>query len=177
VIEMKKNKKARKGNEDSGNKRKAASAESTDRDDGPDCDDEANDGEDAAQGGNEFGQGAHKRKKKVTISALSVARSPPTMATQRHVMSTSSRRFIMKNSGQGAQAEGNNRMELDTHADTCVAGTNTVVLDLTGKTVSVSPFCDKEYSSMEDIPIATVTTAYDCPTTGRVFVLVINEAL
>ena len=30
---------------------------------------------------------------------------------------------------------------------------------------------------MEDIPIVTVATAYDCPTTGRVFVLVINEAL
>ena len=32
------------------------------------------------------------------------------------------------------------RLELDTHADTCVAGANTVVLDLTGKHVSVTPF-------------------------------------
>ena len=39
VIEMKKNKKASQANEDSGNKRKAASAESTDREDCPNCDD------------------------------------------------------------------------------------------------------------------------------------------
>jgi hypothetical protein len=68
-------------------------------------------------------------------------------------------------------------VELDTHADTCVAGSNTVVLDLTGKSVSVSPFCETAYDSIEDVPIATVATAYDCPLTGRVYVLVINEAL
>ena len=72
-------------------------------------------------------------------------------------------------------AEG--RTELDTHADTCVAGSNTVVLDLTGKTVSVPPFCEAEFDSMKDVPIATVATAYDCPMTGRTYVLVINEAI
>jgi hypothetical protein len=69
------------------------------------------------------------------------------------------------------------RVERDTHADTCVAGLNTVVLDLTGKVVSVSPFCDTEYQSIEDVPVATVATAYDCPITGKVYILVINEAL
>ena len=69
------------------------------------------------------------------------------------------------------------RLELDTHADTCVAGANTVVLDLTGKHVSVTPFCEEEYEPMNEIPIATVATAYDCPDTGRVWVLIINEAL
>ncbi len=54
---------------------------------------------------------------------------------------------------------------------------NTVVLDLTGKVVSVSPFCDTEYQSIEDVPVATVATAYDCPITGKVYILVINEAL
>jgi hypothetical protein len=58
-----------------------------------------------------------------------------------------------------------------------VAGSNTVVLDLTGKVVSVSPFCDSEYQSIEDVPVATVATAYDCPVTGKVHILVINEAL
>ena len=68
-------------------------------------------------------------------------------------------------------------MELDTHADTCVAGANTTVLDLTGKTVSVTPFCESEYEAIDEIPVATVATAYDCPATGKVYVLVINEAL
>jgi hypothetical protein len=49
-------------------------------------------------------------------------------------------------------------------------------LDLTGKVVSVSPFSD-QYEAMEDVPVATVATAYDCPTTGKTHILVINEAL
>jgi hypothetical protein len=28
-----------------------------------------------------------------------------------------------------------------------------------------------------DVPVATVATAYDCPTTGKTHILVINEAL
>ena len=69
------------------------------------------------------------------------------------------------------------RLELDTHADTCVAGANTVSLDLTGNHLSVTPFCEVEYESITEIPIATVATAYDCPDTGRVWVLIINKAL
>jgi len=69
------------------------------------------------------------------------------------------------------------RCELDSHADTCVAGANTVVIDYTGKTVNVSPFIEEEYEPLKAIPIATVGTAYDCPRTGRVVVLIINEAL
>jgi hypothetical protein len=38
-----------------------------------------------------------------------------------------------------------------------------VVLDLTGKVVSVSPFYDSEYQLIEDVPVATVAMAYDCP--------------
>ena len=76
-----------------------------------------------------------------------------------------------------ARASGSARLELDTHADTCVAGSNTVVLDLTGKTVNVTPFCETAYESMKEIPIATVATAYDCPFTGKVYVLVLNEVL
>ena len=71
------------------------------------------------------------------------------------------------------------RMELDTHTETCVAGSNCVVLDLTGKVAKVSPFCedDSTTNTFDDIPIATVATAYDCPFTGRAYILVINEAL
>ena len=69
------------------------------------------------------------------------------------------------------------RLELDTHADTCVAGANTVSLDLTGNHLSVTPFCEVEYESITEIPIATVATAYDCPDMGRVWVLIINKAL
>ena len=40
-----------------------------------------------------------------------------------------------------------------------------------------SPFCESEYEAIEEIPVATVATAYDCPKTGKAYVLVINEAL
>ena len=85
------------------------------------------------------------------------------------------RRFVMDFNVTDHQ-DATNCMELDMHANTCVAGSNTVLLDLTGKSVSVSPFCEAQYNSIEDVPIATVATAFDCPVTGRVYV-VINKAL
>jgi hypothetical protein len=69
-----------------------------------------------------------------------------------------------------------NRAELDSHADTCVAGANTVPLWFTDQTVNVSPFIG-EYTPIGDIPIASVATAWDDPSTGRTIILVINEAL
>lgn len=68
------------------------------------------------------------------------------------------------------------RCELDSHADTIVAGNNCVVLELTGKTVSVTPFSE-EYSAIKDVPVASVATAYDDPKTGQVYILVFHEAL
>jgi hypothetical protein len=69
-----------------------------------------------------------------------------------------------------------NRADLDSHADTCCAGSNCKVLAETGEKVSVTPF-SKSYTAMSDIPIATVATAYDDPTTGEVTLLIIHEAL
>jgi hypothetical protein len=69
-----------------------------------------------------------------------------------------------------------NRSELDSHADTCVAGANTVPLWYTDVKVSVSPFFG-EYTPLDDIPIASVATAWDNPSNGSTIILVINEAL
>lgn len=68
------------------------------------------------------------------------------------------------------------RCELDSHADTIVGGNNCVVLDTTGRTVSVSPFSD-EYKSLTDIPIATLATVYENPTSGDIHILILHEAL
>ena len=67
------------------------------------------------------------------------------------------------------------RCEMDSHADTCVAGSNCVVLEYTGRTAEVEAY-SPDYPS-KTIPIATVATAYDCPSSGATFVLIINEAL
>lgn len=54
------------------------------------------------------------------------------------------------------------KSELDSHADTCCAGANTALIEFTGETVKVQPF-SPEYDSYDDVPIATVATAYDDP--------------
>jgi hypothetical protein len=69
-----------------------------------------------------------------------------------------------------------NSTELDSHADTCAAGANTLPLWFTDVKVSVSPFIG-EYAPLEDVPIASVATAWDSPVDGGTIILVINEAL
>jgi hypothetical protein len=67
------------------------------------------------------------------------------------------------------------RNKLDSHADTIVAGANCVLIEQTGKVVSVLPF-SSEHNSIDDIPIATVATAYDTGK-GETYILIYNEAL
>ena len=69
-----------------------------------------------------------------------------------------------------------NRTELDSHADTCVAGANTVPLWYADCQVCVSPFIG-EYQPLTNVPIASVATAWDHPETGETYLLIINEAL
>ena len=85
-----------------GSKRKASSAESNkDKDDDHEeveGDETADSEHSPAQGGNEFGRGAHKKaKKKVTISAVSTTHALPTSRTIRHVMAVT-RRVVMDSS-------------------------------------------------------------------------------
>ena len=67
------------------------------------------------------------------------------------------------------------RCEMDSHADTCVAGSNCTMLELTERTANVEAY-SPEYPSKK-IPIATVATAYDCPNSGATYVLIVNKAL
>ena len=67
------------------------------------------------------------------------------------------------------------RSELDSHADTCVAGSNCVTISTTGEQVTVKGFNHK--SKVHNIPIGTVATAVDSSETGETFLLIINEAL
>ena len=61
------------------------------------------------------------------------------------------------------------RCEMDSHADTCVAGVNCVVLEYTRRMAEVEAY-SPDYPSKK-IPIATVATAYDCPSSGVTYVL------
>ena len=67
------------------------------------------------------------------------------------------------------------RTELDSHADTTVAGRNCTVVHYTERSCDVSPFSDT-YEPMKNIPIITAAPGFTS-TTGRQNILVFNEAL
>ena len=66
--------------------------------------------------------------------------------------------------------------EMDSHADTIVAGKNCVVLQYTGKECDVSPYRD-DYKSIRNVPIVHAATAWQSSHTGQTYILVLNEAL
>ena len=66
--------------------------------------------------------------------------------------------------------------ELDSHADTLVAGPNCIILEYTEQVVNVSAFSE-HLDTMENIPIVTAATAYDDPQTGDTTILVIGQAI
>ena len=68
------------------------------------------------------------------------------------------------------------RLELDSHADTCVAGSNCLYLSSSGRSVTVSGF-SSELVPISNIDVATVATAYTSPVNGRTIILIINECL
>ena len=114
------------------------------------------------------------KKKKATISLIATHVETPKQV-RRHITVMRSSRFVMDSLMQLSSHGAEGRVELDTHTDTCVAGSNTVDFDLTGKNVAVSPFCKTEYEASQDIPIATMATNYDCPTSGRTFIQIVHE--
>ena len=66
--------------------------------------------------------------------------------------------------------------EMDTHADTCCAGANCILMEDTGNRVSVAAY-NSSYQPMTGIPIATAGTVYDDPDTGTSFLLIFHQAL
>jgi hypothetical protein len=66
--------------------------------------------------------------------------------------------------------------ELDSHADTTVAGSSFWVIEFTDKSCDVFPFSD-QYSPMEKVPVAKVGMAYDHPITGETYILIFCQAL
>ena len=68
------------------------------------------------------------------------------------------------------------RCELDTRADTCCAGMNCRPLFYTGQHCDVQGFHDN-FSPVQDVPIATVATAWSDPKTGLGYIIIIHEVL
>jgi len=69
------------------------------------------------------------------------------------------------------------RMELDSHADTCCIGKYAEVLytDI-NKVMTVQPFLES-LGNAKNVPVVTAAVAYDDPDTGRVWILIVHQAL
>ena len=68
------------------------------------------------------------------------------------------------------------RMELDSHADTIVAGSNCCVIEYTGRECDVSPY-SSEYSPVTGVPIVKAATVWQSQLTGQEYLLIFNQAL
>ena len=68
------------------------------------------------------------------------------------------------------------RIELDSHADTVVLGSNCVVFHHTGKVCEVSPYTD-EYDAITDAPVVRGATLWTDQHTNNEYILIFNEAL
>ena len=67
------------------------------------------------------------------------------------------------------------RCEIDSHADTTVAGKNWVIIKYTYPSCDIAPFSEK-YTPMKDIPIVTASNGFTLAN-GRNYILVLHEAL
>jgi hypothetical protein len=102
----------------------------------------------------------------MTVSALT--------STGRHKVENRRTISNMTSSSQG-YIQGMN--ELDSHADTCCAGSNCVVVEYTGKACNVIGYNrNTSNDELHDVPIVTAATAYDAPN-GDTYILIIAQAL
>jgi hypothetical protein len=118
------------------------------------------------------------------ISLRCIHRAPTLKLRNIAPMKTTGRRTVSgfqagkrKISAQGrGSSVVQSQLELDSHADTIVCGSNCIVMHFTGKECDVSPYTDA-YEAIKSVPIVQAATAYDDPETGETSILILNEAI
>ena len=68
------------------------------------------------------------------------------------------------------------RMELDSHADTIVLGSNAIIMQYMSRECDVSPYADS-YEPIRNVPIVTGATAVTSQITGETLILFFNEII
>ena len=66
--------------------------------------------------------------------------------------------------------------DVDNHADTCVVGKHALITHVFNRTVTVSGY-DPAQGTIKDMQIVSAQIAYDCPKTGEVIIVNINQAV
>ena len=72
--------------------------------------------------------------------------------------------------------DGHSATELDSHANMIVLGSHCLEISDSGTTAQVSSF-SKEAGAVSDVPIKDAVCAYDCPKTGRAYLLILKNGL
>ena len=67
-------------------------------------------------------------------------------------------------------------MELDSHANTIICGSNCIVMNFTAKEFDVVPYTDT-YKTIKAVPIVQAAIAYNNPDTGETTILIINKSI
>ena len=120
--------------------------------------------------------------KKLTEKKVVTFHSNSLFKTAISVNKTSQRRTcssIKKGSRQhndSSHATSYGRMELDSHADTIVLGSNAIVMQYTTRECDVSPY-DDSYEPIRNVPIVSGATAVTSTHTGLTYILVFHEAI
>lgn len=65
---------------------------------------------------------------------------------------------------------------MDSHADTCVAGPNFVILEFTGEQCDVTPYTN-DYQPITNVSVVNAATAYTDETSGVTVILRFNQVL
>ena len=68
------------------------------------------------------------------------------------------------------------RCEMDSHADTCVAGPNFIVLEFTGEQCDVTPYTT-DYQPIINVSVVNAATAFTDESTGETVILHFNQVL
>ena len=68
------------------------------------------------------------------------------------------------------------KAELDSHADTCVVGGNALVIQDYERTVCVCSY-DSPIGLKDNCKLVSAVMAYDHPVSGKVYMLIVNQAI
>ena len=74
------------------------------------------------------------------------------------------------------QSTSHGHIELDTHADTTVLGSNCIIFSYTGKECEVSPY-SSQYKAVQNVPVVTGATVWTNAADDTAYLLIFHESL
>ena len=83
---------------------------------------------------------------------------------------------VSRGEGFGTEEGTVARCEMDSHADTCVAGPNFLILEFTGEQCDVTPYTN-DYEPIINVSVVNAATAYPDDSTGETVILRFNQVL